>query len=59
MPPASRNGRCRPAGTCDQSKATPLPPLRRQLWLVRHPGKRVAASLRRLLALDEGVFADA
>ncbi len=39
--------------------ATPLPPLRRQLWLVRHPGKRVAASLRRLLALDEGVFADA
>ena len=39
--------------------ATPLPPLRRQLWLVRHPGKRVAASLRRLLALDEGTFADA
>jgi len=26
---------------------------------VRHPGKRVAASLRRLLALDEGTFADA
>lgn len=39
--------------------STPLPPLRRQLWLVRHPGKRVAASLRRLLALDEGTFADA
>lgn len=39
--------------------STPLPPLRRQLWVVRHPGKRVPPSLRRLLALDEGTFADA
>jgi len=38
--------------------ATLLPPLRRQLWAVRHPGKRVPASLRRLLALEGGVFAD-
>ncbi len=38
--------------------ATPLPPLRRRLWAVRHPGKRVPASLRRLLALDGDVFAD-
>ncbi len=37
--------------------ATPLPPLRRQLWAVRHPGKRVPASLRRLLALTPDVFA--
>lgn len=39
--------------------ATPLPPLRRQLWVLRHPGRPVAASLRRLLALDPGTFADA
>ncbi len=37
--------------------ATPLPPLRRQLWVVRHPGKRVPASLRQLLALPADVFA--
>lgn len=39
--------------------ATPLPPLRRQLWVLRHPGRPVAASLRRLLALDPGTFAAA
>ncbi len=39
--------------------ATPVPPLRRQLWVLRHPGRPVAASLRRLLALDPGTFADA
>jgi DNA-binding transcriptional LysR family regulator len=38
--------------------ATPLPPLSRRLWLVRHPGKRVPASLRQLLGLPEDVFAD-
>nr|WP_272494095.1 LysR substrate-binding domain-containing protein [Stenotrophomonas mori] len=38
--------------------ATPLPPLRRPLSVLRHPGKRVPGSLRRLLALDADVFAD-
>lgn len=38
--------------------ATPLPPLQRRLWLVRHPGKRVPDSLRQLLGLPEDVFAD-
>ena len=37
--------------------ATPLPPLRRRLWVVRHPGKRVPASLRQLLALPSDVLA--
>ncbi len=37
--------------------ATPLPPLRRQLWVVRHPGKRVPDGLRRLLSLPPEVFA--
>ena len=36
---------------------TPLPPLRRQLWVVRHPGKRVPDGLRRLLSLPPEVFA--
>lgn len=38
--------------------ATPLPPLQRRLWLVRHPGKRVPDSLRELLGLTQDVFAD-
>ena len=37
---------------------SPLPPLRRRLWLVRHPGKRVPASLRQLLGLPADVFAN-
>ena len=37
--------------------ATPLPPLRRQLWVVRHPGKRVPDGLRRLLSLPPEEFA--
>ena len=37
--------------------ATPLPPLRRQLWVVCHPGKRVPDGLRRLLSLPPEVFA--
>ena len=37
--------------------ATQLPPLRRQLWVVRHPGKRVPDGLRRLLSLPPEVFA--
>lgn len=37
---------------------TPLPPLQRQLWVVRHPGKRVPASLRQLLGLAADVFND-
>ncbi|SBV35792.1 putative DNA-binding transcriptional regulator [uncultured Stenotrophomonas sp.] len=40
-----------------QVLSTPLPPLRRQLWVVRHPGKRVPASLRQLLALPPDVLA--
>ncbi|KRG86909.1 LysR family transcriptional regulator [Stenotrophomonas daejeonensis] len=40
-----------------QVLATPLPPLRRQLWVVRHPGKRVPVSLRQLLALRPDVLA--
>lgn len=35
---------------------TPLPPLSRQLWLVRHPGKRVPPRLGELLALPPRVF---
>lgn len=38
---------------------TPLPPLSRQLWMVRHPGKRVPPALAELLALPPGVFASA
>ena len=38
---------------------TPLPPLSRQLWVVRHPGKRVPPALAELLALPPGVFATA
>lgn len=38
--------------------ATPLPPLQRQLWVVRHPGKRIPASLRQLLGLPADVFSD-
>jgi DNA-binding transcriptional LysR family regulator len=41
-----------------QVLTTPLPPLTRQLWVVRHPGKRVPDSLRRLLALPDTVFSD-
>jgi len=37
--------------------STPLPPLRRQLWALRHPGKRVPASLRQWLALPVDMFA--
>ncbi|MCD9086862.1 LysR family transcriptional regulator [Stenotrophomonas sp. SY1] len=37
---------------------TPLPRLHRQLWVVRHPGKRVPASLRQLLGLPADVFVD-
>jgi len=36
---------------------TPLPPLSRQLWVVRHPGKRVPPALAELLALPPDVFA--
>jgi DNA-binding transcriptional LysR family regulator len=38
---------------------TPLPPLSRQLWVVRHPGKRVPLPLAELLALPPEVFATA
>ena len=38
---------------------TPLPPLSRQLWVVRHPGKRVPAPLAALLGLPPQVFAHA
>lgn len=38
--------------------STPLPPLTRQLWVVRHSGKRVPDSLRRLLALPDNMFSD-
>jgi len=38
--------------------ATPLPRLQRQLWAVRHPGKRVPDSLRQLLGLPVDVFTD-
>ncbi len=41
-----------------QLLVTPLPPLRRRLWVVRHPGKRLPDSLRQLLALPRQVFAD-
>ena len=41
-----------------QVLATPLPPLQRQLWAVRHPGKRIPASLRQLLGLPADVFSD-
>jgi DNA-binding transcriptional LysR family regulator len=34
----------------------PLPPLSRQLWVVRHPGKRVPPPLAELLALPPTVF---
>ncbi|WP_422509846.1 LysR family transcriptional regulator [Stenotrophomonas sp. GZD-301] len=36
---------------------TPLPPLSRQLWVVRHPGKRVPQGLGDLLALPPDAFA--
>jgi len=36
---------------------TPLPPLSRQLWVVRHPGKRVPAELAALLGLPASAFA--
>jgi len=35
---------------------TPLPPMSRQLWVVRHPGKRVPPALWALLGLPAGVF---
>ncbi|KAB7632052.1 LysR family transcriptional regulator [Stenotrophomonas rhizophila] len=35
---------------------TPVPPKSRQLWVVRHPGKRVPAALRALLALPADAF---
>lgn len=38
---------------------TPLPPLSRQLWVVRHPGKRVPPPLAALLGLPPQVFAQA
>jgi len=38
---------------------TPLPPLSRQLWVVRHPGKRVPAELAALLGLPASAFASA
>ena len=38
---------------------TPLPPLSRQLWVVRHPGKRVPPPLAALLGLPPQVFAHA
>ncbi len=41
-----------------QLLTTPLPRLRRRLWVVRHPGKRVPDSLRQLLSLPRQVFAD-
>lgn len=41
-----------------QVLATPLPPLTRQLWVVRHPGKRVPDSLRTLLALPDELFSE-
>lgn len=36
---------------------TPLPPLSRQLWVVRHPGKRVPPPLAALLDLPLSAFA--
>ena len=36
---------------------TPLPPLSRQLWVVRHPGKRVPPALTTLLGLPPSAFA--
>ncbi|MBD3827210.1 MULTISPECIES: LysR family transcriptional regulator [Stenotrophomonas] len=36
---------------------TPLPPLSRQLWVVRHPGRRVPPPLGDLLALPPEAFA--
>lgn len=36
---------------------TPLPPLSRQLWVVRHPGKRVPPRLGELLSLPPDAFA--
>ena len=36
---------------------TPLPPLSRQLWVVRHPGKRVPPPLVALLGLPPATFA--
>lgn len=41
-----------------QVLATPLPPLTRQLWVVRHPGRRVPDSLRALLELPDDLFSD-
>lgn len=38
---------------------TPLPPLSRQLWVVRHPGKQVPPALAALLALPPDAFAHA
>lgn len=35
---------------------TPVPPMSRQLWVVRHPGKRVPAALRALLGLPADAF---
>lgn len=35
---------------------TPLPPMSRQLWLVRHPGKRVPPVLEALLGLPADAF---
>lgn len=35
---------------------TPVPPMSRQLWVVRHPRKRVPAALRALLALPADAF---
>lgn len=36
---------------------TPLPPLSRQLWVVRHPGKQVPPALATLLGLPPNAFA--
>ncbi|WP_282259285.1 LysR family transcriptional regulator [Stenotrophomonas sp. PS02301] len=35
---------------------TPVPPMSRQLWVVRHPGKRVPAALWALLGLPADAF---
>ncbi len=35
---------------------TPVPPMSRQLWVVRHPGKRVPPPLHALLALPADAF---
>jgi DNA-binding transcriptional LysR family regulator len=35
---------------------TPVPPMSRQLWLVRHPGKRVPPALGELLGLPADAF---